>query len=412
MLYRQNYMRTSKIASLILAVLLCFPYPAEAATNDPLFPQQWGLQRIGAEAAWTASRGAGVLIAVIDTGVHLEHPDLKSQLVPGASMVDDRGAQDSHGHGTLIAGIAAATGSNGEGIVGVAPEAKILPIRVFDQQGSATAGRVASAIRFAVDAARSRRAKLVLNLSFVGPAQLSPGEGQRAGAIFGDEVVRKAITDAAAGGAAVITAAGNEGSSTTAFDAPPGKGIIVVGASDREDKCAPFTNYGNGLDILAPGVGVMSTFWNPNENRTGYANADGTSMAVPLVSGAAALLMSKGMTNVQAIERIIATASGAGVSCKGESTKYRVLDVALAISAPRDPQATAVPSPAPTRAIFPAGSESPEDLGLEGQGEAEEPAEEEIPIYELTWARGIALLAFLVAVNFLVALLRQEHFEG
>jgi subtilisin family serine protease len=185
----------------------------------------------------------------------------------------------------------------------------------------------------------------------------------------------------------------------------------VVGASDRADKCAPFTNYGSGLDILAPGVGVLSTFWNPNEARTGYANADGSSMAVPFVSGAAALLMSKGMSNVQAIERIIATASGAGVSCKGEPTKYRVLDVALAISAARDVQATAVPSPQPTRVILPAGSESPENVGLEGEGGAEE-LPEETPIYELTWARGIALLAFLIAVNFLVALLREEHFDG
>lgn len=404
-------MRRSKIVCLVLAVVLCTPWPAEAATNDPLFAQLWGLRRIGAEAAWSVSRGAGVLIAVIDTGVHLNHPDLKGQLVPGSSVVDEQGPEDSHGHGTLIAGIAGAAAGNNEGIAGVAPDAKILPIRVFDRQGSANSRRVANAIKFAVDAAAGRRAKLVLNLSFVGPSQLSPAAGEPAGPIFGDEAVRKAIADAAASGAAVITAAGNEGSSTTAFDAPPGKGIIVVGASDQEDKCAPFTNYGAGLDILAPGVGVLSTFWNPSENRTGYANADGTSMAVPFVSGAAALLMSKGLTNVQAIERIIATGSGPGVSCKGERTKYRVLDVALAISAPSNLQPVVTnPGPAPSAPIFPAGSETPEDLGLEGEG-AQDLAAEPVQFYDLTWTRGIALLAFFVAVNFLIAVVRQEYYE-
>jgi subtilisin family serine protease len=412
MIYRQGYMRRTKIVYVLLAAALCTPSPAEAATNDPLFAQLWGLKRIGAEAAWSVSRGAGVLIAVIDTGVHLTHPDLKGQLVPGTSVVDDKGAEDSHGHGTLIAGIAAASTGNSEGIAGVAPEAKILPIRVFDQQGNANSRRVANAIKFAVDAAASRRAKLVLNLSFVGPSQMSPAAGERPGPILGDEAVRKAIADAASGGAAVITAAGNEGSSTTAFDAPPGKGIIVVGASDREDKCAPFTNYGPGLDILAPGVGVMSTFWNPNENRAGYANTDGTSMAVPFVSGAAALLMSKGLTNVQAIDRIIATASGEGVSCKGEKTKYRVLDVALAISAPRNqPPGDAVPSPAPSEVILPAGSELPEDPVVEEGVPEEDLAAEPVQFYDLTWIRGIALLAFFVAVNFLIAVVKQEYYD-
>lgn len=398
-------MARKSAALMMVALTLGLCTPAFAATNDPLFDQLWGLERVGAESAWETSRGAGVLIAVIDTGVHLAHPDLIDRLVPGTSVVDDGAADDTHGHGTLISGIAAATAGNNEGIAGVAPEASILPVRVFDAAGSATSRRVAAAIRFAVDAAAARRAKLVLNLSFVGPSQGNPAATDGTNQIFGDEAVKKAIADAAVTGAAVILPAGNEGAPQTAFDAPDHKGIIVVGASNKNDECAEFSNYGPGVDVLAPGVGILSTFYNPTENKAGYAMADGTSMAVPFVAGAAALLMSIGSTNIQAIDRIIATATGDGVSCQGEATRYRILDVAAAMKAAITDGGSALvqdsPGPIPSAGILPAGTGTPDES-------EEDLLEEENPLIPVSGLRGVAFFSFVTVVILFIAVIPER----
>lgn len=393
---------------LLLALTLGIVSPAPAASKDPLFDQQWGLQRIGAESAWSVTKGKGVLIAIIDTGVALQHPDLVARLVPGASVVDNRSAQDGHGHGTLVAGIAAASADNNEGIAGVAPEASILPVRVFDASGSATPASVARAIRFAVDAAAARRSKLVLNLSFVGPSGPSGAPAAPPDQIFGDVAVRTAIESAARAGASVITPAGNEGVPGTAFDAPDGKGIIVVGASNRQDGCASFSNFGPGIDVLAPGVGILSTFWNPSQGKAGYAYADGTSMSVPFVAGAAALLMSIGMTNVQAVERIIATAGGPGVSCRGEPNKYKILDVAAALGVTRAevPQpADLEPSPLPTGMILPAGQGSAAESP---QVPAQRAPDAPDPLAGVNRLRGMAFFSFVAVVILFIAVLPER----
>ncbi len=402
-------MRLRKLLALLAAwVLVLTASPAEARTDDPLYDQLWGLRRIGAEAAWEFTRGAGVLIAVIDTGVDLQHPDLSAQLVPGISVVGEGEPDDKHGHGSLIAGIAAATSGNGEGVSGVAPEAKVLPVRVFDSAGSATSSRVARAIRFAVDVAHSRRAKLVLNLSFVGPSQPQAViDGNAGSAIFGDEAVKKAIADAADSGAVVVTAAGNDGASQTAFDPPSHQGIIVVGASDKNDRCTDFTNYGEGLDILAPGVGILSTYWNAPEDRPGYAYADGTSMAVPFVSGAAALLLSDGLTNVQAVDRLISTARGPAISCRDEQNRYRNLDVAAAfgvdrgdVSEPGD--AEPPPSPIPSAIIVQGGENDPVEVEP-GDAQAVGPQDQVSEVLRVTPLRALAAsVLFLILALMLV----------
>ena len=147
----------------------------------------------------------------------------------------------------------------------------------------------------------------------------------------------------------MVAASGNDGLPQTSFDAPAGSGIVVVGAADENDRCAPFTNYGAGLDILAPGVDILSTFSNQTPDLPVYAYADGSSLAVPFVAGAAALLMSTGLTNVEAVERILATARGPATSCRGEATSYRHLDVASALGA-------SGPEPAPSPASKPTQS--------------------------------------------------------
>ncbi len=401
-------MRVRKLVALVLAWILVAAVPAVARTDDPLYDQLWGLRRVGAESAWQFSRGAGVVIAVIDTGIDLEHPDLKDQLVPGTSVVGEGQPDDKHGHGSLIAGIAAARADNAEGIAGVAPDAKVLPVRVFDAAGSATSSSVARAIRFAVDAADRRRAKLVLNLSFVGPSQpQSMVEGDPGSAIFGDEAVKRAISDAAAAGAVVVTAAGNESAPQTAFDPPSHRGIIVVGASDKDDNCSNFTNYGPGLDILAPGIGILSTYWNAAEDSSGYAYADGTSMAVPFVAGAAALLMSEGLNNVDTVDRLISTARGPGISCRGEDTRYRILDVAAAFGVVREnvdePEGITEPStPIPSALILQGEGSGPVVIDPETGAQALAPGEQVSGLLQITPLRALATSLLFVVLTFML----------
>ena len=144
-------------------VLLCLLVPAVAAAadNDPYYPLQWGLLRIGGPTAWAVSRGAGQIVAVIDTGVDSAHPDLQGQLVPGYDFVDnDAQPFDENGHGTLIAGIIAALTGNSVGVASVAPRAKIMPVRVLGSDGSGSSTAVSAGITWAV-----QHGATVVNLS-------------------------------------------------------------------------------------------------------------------------------------------------------------------------------------------------------------------------------------------------------
>src|SRR4051794_35371641 len=188
----------------------CAPVPTSydsggAATssvpNDPLLAKQWGLAQIKASGAWSrGAMGAGASIAVIDTGVDLNHPDLQSQLSPGVDMVSDEactpGAQDLTGHGTHVAGIAAAATNNGIGVAGVAPQAKIMPVRVLDADGSGSTDDIINGIHWAADHGAS-----VINMS------------------LGDDLpipfidvsgISDAVDYAYAHGTVVVAAAGNE----------------------------------------------------------------------------------------------------------------------------------------------------------------------------------------------------------
>jgi len=336
----------SRVACCAICIALALFAGAASASNDQYFSQQWGLQKIGAESAWTVARGAGVLIGVIDSGVQLNHPDLINKLVPGKDFIDgDNDPSDGEGHGTLVAGIAAAETGNGVGVAGTAPDAKILPVRAFDSAGNGGSDKVSLGIRWAVDEAARRGSRLVLNLSFVGP----PGGGSTGGAIFADPSVRDAISYAAGHGDAVVAAAGNDGASATQYNAPEGSGIIVVGSSDQKDQCSSFTNYGSGLDILAPGTDILSTY-----NNGGYGRSSGTSMAAPFVSGALAVLMSNGRSASSAVSQLKATARGPAVSCHGESTSYGLLDLGAAVGAhPATGGAPAVSANKPRPALIP-----------------------------------------------------------
>lgn len=376
-------MRTKRTAIGLLAsfaLTTAWAAPARAFTNDTYFRReckgtsgcsfQWGLERVGAEYAWSVSEGQGTLIGVIDSGVDLDHPDLKDQVIQGADFVGngpaptDNDPNDENGHGTLVAGIAAASTGNGIGVASVAPKARILPVRVFGADGTATADDVVQGINYAVDRAEDLNMSLVLNLSF--EAAENEGNQDPLGALLKDPGVSGAINGAADQGAAVIIAAGNEGRPTTSYDAPDGKGIIVTGASDTNDSRLSLSNYGAGLDLLAPGIDITTTGWHP-EQGSGYAVAGGTSMSVPFVVGAAALLMANGMSNVQAANKILETARDLGDPGRDDQTGHGLLDVAAALGVQRPgsprpsvkPPATSQPSPSPSPSPSPLVLPSP-----------------------------------------------------
>ena len=239
----------------------CMPFDY----NEALQQWQWNMLRISAPQAWPCSQGgAGVTIAIIDTGVYTSHPDLAGNLVPGASFVYGTTYADDHGHGTHVAGIAAGVANNG-GILGAAPRARIMPIKVCDSGGYCQWTDVASGIRYAVD-----NGAQVVNLSL---GDTSPSS-----------IIKSALDDAYARGVVIVAAAGNTYTWTLFYPAAY-TDTIAVAATDQYDARASFSTIGDFVAIAAPGVNIYSSY-----DTGGYAYMSGTSMAAPHVAGLAALI--------------------------------------------------------------------------------------------------------------------------
>jgi len=286
----------------------------EVTKYDPLLHAQTWLDRINAPAAWAAGGdGASIVVAVVDSGVDLDHPDLQGRLLEGYDFVDgDQQPDDREGHGTHVAGIIAAE-QNEIGVRGVAPKAKILPVRVLDDEGSGSTSDIADAIAWAagatiegVDSVETRAD--VINLSLGGFNQ--------------SQLRQNAIDFARSKGCLVVASAGNEYLPTTyagdnfygASAQPAGAaGVLTVmamdeAAADNGDWLADFSNYdadpgtGAEYEIMAPGVNILSTTIDG-----GYESMNGTSMACPIVAGSAAALMSMGCTAAEAWELLVGT---------------------------------------------------------------------------------------------------------
>ncbi|MGZ4119602.1 MAG: S8 family serine peptidase [Actinomycetota bacterium] len=347
-------MRKLLVAVVMIAVLA--PATAMAAVNDPYYALQWGLKGVGAPAAWGVGTGSGRIVAVIDTGVDPTHPDLRGQLVPGHDFVDgDAQPWDENGHGTLVAGIIAAITGNGVGVASVAPHAKIMPIRVLGADGTGSSSNVAAGIQWATS-----HGAAVVNLSL---AQESGADNSLQ--LLRAPAVDQAIKAAAAAGAVVVVAAGNTptgGVGVTSYDATK-PGVIVVGSSTASDRRAAYSNYGSGLDLLAPGGGsatdpssaactqdssIVSTWWNPDTRRSSYGGGCGTSMAVAFVSGVAAMLSAHGYNNAAAVDRMMQTADDIGAKGRDDGSGYGILNAARALGARATaPVTTTSSSPAP-----------------------------------------------------------------
>jgi type VII secretion-associated serine protease mycosin len=243
--------------------------------DDTYREYQWDLDRMSVPDAWQQSTGTDVVVAVIDTGVDGNHPDLAGNVLTGYDAIDDTegGDSDGNGHGTHVAGTVAAVTGNGEGIAGVAPDAKVLPVKVLDADGSGWSSDTAEGIVWAVD-----NGAQVINMSL--------------GADSSTDAEEAAVAYAVENGVTVVAAAGNEreeGSPTSypaAYD-----GVIAVAATDLDDEIAEYSNRGDYVDVAAPGSGILSTYpADLSEDGSEYAELSGTSMASPHVAAVAALI--------------------------------------------------------------------------------------------------------------------------
>lgn len=324
-------------ATLAVASTLAWAAPAGAA-NDPFAFHQWGMQFIGAEPAWTKGTGRGITIAVIDTGVDPDHVDLRGKVLPGRNYVTDGApAHDDHWHGTHVGGIAAALSNNGVGVVGVAPDARILPVKVLNTKGTGGVtdlGDVPDGIQWAAD-----NGAHVINVSLsIGKV----GVNQAAVAATGPALAH-AARYAWDKGSIVVVSAGNDESVINLFAQEP---VVVVTATDDDDRKAPYaTPIGKAKwGLAAPGgrgegpdeENILSSYWTPAAHDQ-YAWAAGTSMAAPHVSGAAAVLRSMGLNKQQTVDRLLATARDLGTSGPDETFGAGRLDLGHAVGLPPTP---------------------------------------------------------------------------
>ncbi len=290
--------------------------------NDPGWPSQWGPAKIQAPAAWSLVTGTQVTIAIVDSGLQLSHEDLASQVwtnpgeIPGNGLDDDgngkiddihgwhfyhawygstfypaedANVQDDYGHGTHVAGIAAAATNNSAGIAGVAGGATLLPIKVLDEYGNGWYSDIAAGIIYAAD-----NGAHIINLSL--------------GGVPSSTVLCAAAEYADNKGVVLVAAAGN--SNSAVFFPAACEHVLAVTATDSNDQRAPFSNYGPQVDLAAPGVDIYSTWpW-----VGGYFEKSGTSMAASHVSGAAALTRSlrPDLSSSQVISRLLETSDDVG----------------------------------------------------------------------------------------------------
>lgn len=269
---------------------------AAAALNDAFFQMQWALPKIGIPNAWTRG-GEGskdLLIAMVDSGVDYKHPDLKGQIINGKDFMSDQisgpngegspdviddDPLDQMGHGTHVAGIITAIPNNATGVAGIAPGVKLLNVKALNAEGWGSAFAIAQGITYAVD-----QGARVINLSLGSPE--------------GSKPIELAIKYAQKKGVLVIAAAGNSYTHTGYPASYPG--VLAVGATDDKDWLADFSNHDSRINVVAPGVDIISTtptFLTNTMAQNGieshYSVMSGTSMACPMVTAQAALLLSR-----------------------------------------------------------------------------------------------------------------------
>jgi type VII secretion-associated serine protease mycosin len=316
---------------------------AVVRSDDSYRTDQWALDALRAEQLWGLTRGAGQVVAVIDTGVLGGHPDLAGQVLTGTDFVTPggNGWDDGLGHGTHVAGIIAALAGNGVGVAGLAPAAKILPVRALDATGGGWDGDIASGVIWAAD-----HGATVINLSVGGPNN--------------SDAMRSAVSYAVGRGVVVLAAAGNERQAGNPVEYPAGfdlPGLLAVAATTSTRVSAPYSNTGAYVDVAAPGDAIVSTYLGGR-----YASMSGTSMATPYVAAAAALIRAAapGMSAVDVTKLLVSSADDVERIGRDDDTGTGVIDPAEALCAvdlcPPGVTPSPTPSPSPTTSAGPASA--------------------------------------------------------
>lgn len=260
----------------------------------------WGIDLVQAPKIWPLTKGEGIKVAVLDTGIDYRHPDLKDNFKDGINLTSAIAGDylDQSGHGTHCAGVIAAS-DNGFGIVGVAPEAELYAIKALDKNGEGSLHEIIEGIEWAI-----KNKMDILSMSI--GASRDPGPK-----------MHDAIKRAREAGVIIVCAAGNQNSRVNWPAAY--RETIAVGAIDKNMNKASFSNFGEEVDVVAPGVNILSTY--PNNK---YSVLSGTSMAVPLVSGAIALIQSyaRKIGEKATPEYILDIIQDKSTSIKGESAHY------------------------------------------------------------------------------------------
>ncbi|MER5770561.1 type VII secretion-associated serine protease mycosin [Streptomyces sp. NPDC001985] len=319
--------RRHRFAATLLAAALAL-VAAAPAHADGIRPQQWGLDALNTDEAWRTSKGAGITVAVLDTGVDDQHPDLLGNVLPGKDLIGfgaTRGDRAWARHGTAMAGIIAAHGhgpAGGDGVMGIAPEAKILPVRVILESGDKARDKarnsrgtaLAKGIRWAADHGAD-----VINLSLGDDSESAHAEAGE------DAAVRYALSK----GAVVVASAGNGGEKGDRVSYPAAyPGVIAVTAVDRYGTHASFSTQRWYATVNAPGVDVVI----PDPDRK-YYQGWGTSAAAAFVSGAVALVRSAHpeLTPAQIKKLLAETARDSPENGRDDAKGYGMVDPAAAI---------------------------------------------------------------------------------
>jgi type VII secretion-associated serine protease mycosin len=312
----------------VLAVAFCVP--SEAAPADPIRQQEWFLGVLNIEEAHNVAQGEGATVAVIDTGVDGTHPDLVGNVIPGLVIlpgVTGNGWDDSQGHGTAMACLIAGHGHDSQGVLGIAPKARILPIQNIAARDR---GRADDAAR-AIDSAVQRGVNIISISEYTGAS----------------DALKAAVQRAQHADAMIVAAAGNTPEDSIISWPAHYDGVIAVASTDRDGNHADVSVTGSQIVIAAPGVDIFSA-----DRGGGYSKETGTSPATAIVAGVVALVRSKypNLSATEVIHRLTATATDKGPPGRDPEYGYGIVNPVAALTADVPPIGSSSGTPSATEA--------------------------------------------------------------